>query len=189
MKPYPVCAILQGPVGAMVELARTHDVRPEAINSIDLHLNPFEADYAGIDNPGPFASTTATKMSAHFSLAIAALEQRLALNDLVRLSDPDVGAIASRVRVVRDPAIAPRLSHLKIGLADGSTLATRVTAPVGQPTLDEICDFARALSGEIGTTKAAMDAIVGEIVALERATNLKPLLSSIAATVQCIRPR
>ena len=184
VKPYPVCAILQGPVGAMVDLARSHGVAPDTITAIDLHLSPYEADYAGVDNPGPFASTTATKMSAHFSLATAALVQRLALDDLARLSDPAIGALASRVRVVRDATIAPRLSRLNVRLADGRALAASVTAPVGQPTLDEICDFARALSGEIGTTAAAMDAVLGEIVALDRASSLAPLLASIAATVK-----
>jgi 2-methylcitrate dehydratase PrpD len=184
VKPYPVCAILQGPVGAMIGLARGNGgMTLDAITSIDLHLSPYEADYAGIDNPGPFASTTATKMSAHFSLAAAALEQRLALADLARLADPAIGALASRVRVVRDPGIVPRLSRLNVALADGRTLTASITTPVGQPAFDEIRDFARALADEVGITSAAMDTVVGEIVKLDRASSLAPLMASIAATV------
>jgi 2-methylcitrate dehydratase PrpD len=180
VKPYPVCAILQGPVGAMIELARGRDLVPEAIKSIVLYLNPFEANYAGVDNSGPFASTTATKMSAQFSLAVAAMERRLALEDLARLSDARIAGLATRVRVVGDPGVAARLSRIEVVTHDGCSLTADVTTPAGQPSLAEICEFARALAPEIGVPTATMDRIAGEIRSLNDARTLQPLLTAIA---------
>jgi 2-methylcitrate dehydratase PrpD len=190
VKAYPVCAILQGPIESMIDVTRTHSLTPEAIKSINLYLSPFEANYAGVDNPGPFASTTATKMSAQFSLAAAALERRLALADLARLSDPDIASLASHVCVISDPALSPRLSRLSVRLHDGRILDARITAPVGQPSLDKIRDFARSLAEEIGVRSETVDIVVENILALRGASSLKSLLSSIADTqVPFRRPR
>jgi 2-methylcitrate dehydratase PrpD len=190
VKPYPVCAILQGPVGSMISLARNNELPAESVKSVALYLNPFEAHYPGIDNPGPFASTTAAKMSAQFSLAVAALEHRLALDDLARLSEPRIADFATRVRVIGDPAVAARLSRLQIVTHDGRVLTADVTAPAGQPSLAEISQFARTLSPEVGVPAAAMDKIVDEIRSLENSPTLKPLLDAITvqAPVRATRP-
>jgi 2-methylcitrate dehydratase PrpD len=178
VKPWPVCAILQGPVGAMVQLAHMHSLSPAGIKSIAVQLNPFEATYPGVDNPGPFASSTAAKMSAQFALAVATLERRLALDDLARLADPAIADLAARVRVVADPVIAPRLSRLTVVLHDGRALETGVTVPVGQPTRDEIRSFARALADEMGTPRAAMDDVIERIETIKSADGLKPLFEA-----------
>jgi hypothetical protein len=83
---------------------------------------------------------------------------------------------------LRDTAIAPRLSRLDVALADGRMLTASVAAPVGQPTLAGIRDFARELAGEIGTTSVGMDAVIAEITALDRAGSLAPLMTAVAAT-------
>jgi 2-methylcitrate dehydratase PrpD len=179
VKMYPVCAILQGPVGSMVQLARAEALHADAVEQIEIRLNPFEASYAGIDNPGPFASPTATKMSAQFSLAASLLDRRLTLTDLSRLTDPAITTLAQRVRVVSDPDIAPRLSELNVRTRDGRVLTNSVTAPVGQPEIAEICDFARMLAPEAGMTAEAMDKVTRQICALRTAKSLAPLFDAL----------
>ena len=179
VKLYPVCAILQGPVGSMVQLARTEELAPDAVERIEIRLNPFEAGYAGIDNPGPFSSSTATKMSAQFSLAASLLDQRLTLGDLSRLNDPAIVALAQRVRVISDPAVAPRLSELKVEMRNGRMLSNNVTAAVGQPDIPEIREFARMLAPEAGTNVEAMDEVTRQICALREAASLKPLFAAL----------
>src|SRR5262249_21295315 len=96
-------------------------------------------------------------------------------------SDARIADLATRVRVVGDPAVAARLSRLEVVTHDGLNLTAGVSAPAGQPSLAEICEFARALAPEIGVPAAIMDRIANEICSLNDARTLKPLLAAIAA--------
>ena len=173
VKPYPVCAILQGPVGCMLALDVTG-----APEEVALTLNPYEAAYPGIDHPGPFASAIATKMSAQFSLALALVTGRVNAEGLARIDDPAVLAMARRVRVVADPAIAPRQCRLMLRMDDGRTLSGSVEARVGQPSFDEAANFARALAPEMGASAGAVDRLVAAVAELEHAPNLGALFSA-----------
>jgi 2-methylcitrate dehydratase PrpD len=178
VKPYPVCAILQGPVDAMLRLARRHDVDPPAVSRIAVALNPYEAAYPGIDNAGPFASATATKMSAQFSLALALADRRMTMDDLFRWGDERICALARRVSVIGEPAIAARTSRLRVELTDGRILQEAVDTAVGQPSFTEISDFARGLSQETGLAVGVFDDMIEAVTALERAPDLCRLTES-----------
>ncbi len=181
VKPYPVCAILQGPVDAMLHLLRTHAIAPSAVQEVVLELNPYEAAYPGVDNPGPFASNIATKMSAHFSMALTLSDRRMTMDDLFRFGDSTIEALASRVRVVPDATVPMRLSRLQVHTLDGRTYVREVVVPVGQPSFDEVAAFARSLTVEIGTGVERIDRLVAEITNLDKAPNLAGLITSLCA--------
>lgn len=176
VKPHPVCAILQGPLDCLIDLQARHGIAAADVARIELALAPYEAGYPGIDNGGPFPSATATKMSAQFSLALALVAGRATPAGLARTQDPAVLALAGRVAVTADPAIADRLSRLTLDLADGRRVIGRVEAPVGQPDLAGIAAFARGLAPEIGCDAARIDAMVAAVTRLEHADGLAPLL-------------
>jgi 2-methylcitrate dehydratase PrpD len=181
VKPYPVCAILQGPVAALLDLARTEEFAPDTVREIAVDLSPYEAGYPGVDNPGPFASAIATKLSAQFSLALAVAAGRVTPEGLLRLEDPAVLSLAERVRVVRDPALEPRLSRISVTLDDGRCLASRVDAPVGQPDFAEIASFARALAPEMEMSEAGVERLAEAVAGLDQAPDLGALLGALAA--------
>jgi len=182
VKPYPVCAILQGPVGLFLDLVREHGITPEAVAEIAVDLSPYEAAYPGIDFAGPFSSSIATKMSAQFSLALAAIDGRVTPDGLDRVTDDRVMAVSRYVRVCADPAIEPRRSRVAIRLADGRKLSGSVDIPVGQPGFDEAARLAFSLRPEIGADEASIDRLVNEVAALDRAPALEKL---IACAVAC----
>jgi len=182
VKPYPVCAILQGPVGLLLDLIRAHALGPGALADIVLGLSPYEAAYPGINHAGPFSGSVAAKMSAQFSLALAAVDRRITPEGLGRVTDGEVLAVSRRVRVIADPEIVPRQSRMTIRLADGRVLSGSVDTPVGQPSYDEIARFARSLAPEIGTTETAVDRLAAEVALLDRAPTVGALL---AAAVAC----
>ncbi len=182
VKPYPVCAILQGPVGALLDVLETHGVAAHAVAGIDLALSPYEAAYPGIDYTGPYASSIATKMSAQFSLALAAVDGRVTLDGLDRVNDATVLALSRLVRVTPAPDIAPRLCRLTVQLVDGRILHAAVNAPVGRPSFDEAAKFARALAPEIGAEISAVTRLVDAVAMLDRATDVSAV---IAAAVAC----
>jgi 2-methylcitrate dehydratase PrpD len=182
VKQYPVCAILQGPVGRFLALFAAEKLRAEQVAEIRLGLSPYEADYPGIDNAGPFASAIATKMSAQFSLGLAATDGRVTPVGLGRVTDGRVLGVADRVRVERDGRIPVRHSRLEVRLMDGRTLTGVVDAPAGRPSFDEAARFARSLAPEMGARESAVDRLVDVVAGLERAASVEGL---IAAALGC----
>ena len=179
VKSHPVCAILQGPVDSMLRVCRSNDVDPRAGAEVVLELSPYEATYPGVDNPGPFVSNTAAKMSAQYSLSLAMLDRRLTMDGLFRLTDPAIAAQAARVRVHSDPKLIPRSSRLSLVFADGRTLVAEVGSPVGKPDFDEIVAFAYAMIPEMEVGSAAVDHMIQAVAQLERAPNLHELFDNV----------
>jgi 2-methylcitrate dehydratase PrpD len=175
VKPFPVCAILQGPVRLLLDLVAP-DQPPPA--DITLALSPYEAGYPGIDHAGPFASATATKMSAQFSLALAAIDGRVTPAGLDRINDAGILALASRVRVQADPALAPRQCALSICLPNGQVRHARLSEPLGRPDFAEVTRFAHALAPEIGASTAAIARLVAAVHAVDRAPDLTDLITA-----------
>ena len=182
VKAYPVCAILQGPVDSMLKIVRTRGLDPDTVTEAVLELSPYEATYPGIDNPGPFTSNTATKMSAQFSLGLALTDRALTLDGLFRLDDAAICAQAKRVRIVADPTLAPRSSRLRLRLVDSGTLMEEVSSPVGQPSFDEIAAFSQTLVPELDVGRAAVDSLIREIAVLEQAPHLNRLFDKALFT-------
>jgi len=180
--PYTVCAILQGPVGALLDVLEAHGVTAESVSAIDLALSPYEAAYPGIDFTGPYASSIATKMSAQFSLALAAVDGRVTLDGLDRVNDATVLALSRLVRVTPAPDMAPRLCRITVQLRDGRCLQRAVDVPVGRPSFDDVARFARTLAPEIGAEVSAVNRLVEAVATLDRAADLGAV---IAAAVAC----
>ncbi|HEX4077511.1 MAG TPA: MmgE/PrpD family protein [Rhizomicrobium sp.] len=179
IKPYPVCAILQGPVGIMIALAQEHRLTPDGIEEIRLELNPFEANYPGTDNAGPYDTHTATSMSGQFCMALALLDRHVAIDGMLRFDNPTVTRLARRVRIVPDETIAIRSCRLKIRTTDGRMISSEVGAPVGRPTFDEQAALVRALQPELAVGTDTVEQFIAIIAALESQANVAPLLSCL----------
>jgi 2-methylcitrate dehydratase PrpD len=181
VKPHPVCAILQGPLECLLSLTAAHGLGARDVARVELALSPYEAAFPGIDNPGPIPNATAAKMSAQFGIGLALTAGRVTPEDLSRVGDADVRAFAGRIAVLADPGMPERLCQLTLHLADGRRIEGRVDAPVGQPGLDGIAAFARALAPEAGTTAARMEAVVAAGAALDAAPDLGALFAACGA--------
>lgn len=180
VKTYPACAVLQGPMGLVLDMGDA--IGDASVERCVLDLNPFEATFPGIDNPGPaFSSATATKMSAQFCLAVGLIEDRLALSDLHRLTDPGVLALAQHVEVRSDPTLEERQCRIELSLSDGRTLKGQVNKAVGRPDFDEVRLFARRMASEIGATVEAVDALVDEVARLQERDSIAPLVDAVLA--------
>lgn len=131
-KPYPVCAILQGPVREAITLASQGNFRVDDVSSVRLTLPAAEAAYPGTDSRGPFADIGATLMSSQFCLAVALIQRRLVGSDLKRLNDPSLKDLIDKIEVHANPGLQPRSFVLELDLADGQTV-TRSFTPTGQP--------------------------------------------------------
>ncbi|MCB1396888.1 MAG: MmgE/PrpD family protein [Rhodobacter sp.] len=178
VKPFPACAILQGPLEAL----RDGLAPGERVQQIALHLPPFEAAYPGIDNPGPvWPSPGATKMSAQFCLGVMALDGRLRLADLSRLDDPAIAAMAGRVAVRSDPALAARLCRIEVALDGGDTRVLRVARAAGQPDVAGIRRFALDMAEDMAMTPETVAQLVAAVEGLDTAPNVAALMRAATA--------
>lgn len=170
-KAHPVCAILQSPVDAALELraeAEAHAARNRVgtpaveLSSATLRLSPAEAAYPGTDGVPPFADPGAALMSASYCLGIALGKGSVTANDLNRSAEPATRDLAARVTVVGDPNLGPREFILETEWADGHR--SSATQPDGRPgpwtraVLEDRLDRLQPEAGDVSL--ASMAAIV-----------------------------
>lgn len=179
LKPYPVCAIQQSPVGMMIELATKHDLQPEQVEEIVLELSPYEARYPGTDSVGPFTDQGGTLMSAQYCMAMALIDRKATIDGLFRFDDPLLGALTRRVRVVASDAIAPLCSRLTIVTRSGQKLAseTLVTAQTHKFSFDEDAALVRRLLPEMEITAPQLERLIGLVGDIERQPDVDALLA------------
>lgn len=182
VKPYPACAILQGPLQVLTELLEDDGLAGSDVEHVALELNPYEAGYPGIDNSGPFASPTATKMSAQFCLGNALARRRLALADLELLEDAAILSEARKVAVIANEQVPERLSRITVRTADGRCLSRSLAEAVGRPSVAQIRTFALGLAGEIGATTEQIGAFLGLAERIEEQPDIAELVATAART-------
>jgi len=175
LKPSPVCAALQGPVTLLASLAARHGIEHDAVEQIVLTLNPFEAGFPGIDNPGPIATPAAAKMSAQFSLGLALRDGHVGFRELAMVEDPVANGLAARVRVASDPGVPARQCRLAVTLRDGRRIDGAIEVPVGRPERDGILATAMQLRGESGAGAEAISGMADAVLGLDEATDLHNL--------------
>lgn len=182
LKPYPVCAIQQSPVGMMIDLAATHDLRPAQVEEIVLRLNPYEAKYPGTDSVGPFTDQGGTLMSGQYCMALALVDRKATLDGLFRFDDPVLADLTRRVRIVADDAIAPLSSHLSVKTEDGRVLTreTVATPTTHKFSFEEDAALVRSLAPEMGVAAGRLEGLIAVVRELERARDLTGLLSCFA---------
>ncbi len=179
VKAHPVCAILQGPLDSLSRLMG-QGIMADDIESVTLTLNPYEARYPGIDNPGELASATSAKMSAQFSLALAIDEGAVKMEGLDRFADAKIRRLSQKVRVAADPEIEVRASRTSMRLMDGRVLADEIRTAVGQPTYGEMIHFCRRIAAEVNLRSDAFDGLMSEIDRVDAAPDLKGLFASLS---------
>lgn len=181
IKRHPCCAILQGPVDAMLTLRETAGLSPGEVDSIEATFSPFEAAFPGNDNAGPFDSQGATLMSAQFCLALALVEGRITIDGLLRFAHPDVAALIPRVRVAADPALPVQAGRLRIADRSGRVHERAWTGREATPVVrfDAVAAATRALFEAEGPGAGAADRLADAVHALDRAPDVEALVACL----------
>ena len=183
VKPYPACAILQGPLQLLCGILDREQLPADAVAAVALELNPYEARYTGIDNDGPFASATATKMSAQFCLGKALVHRRLALSDLERGEDEAILAQAAKVRVVDSAQVPERLCRIRLDTVSGRHIDEMLDTAIGRPAPEQIRGFALGLAGEIGASTVQVSQLVDAAEGVADAPDLAALVAAVRRIV------
>ncbi|WP_148573478.1 MmgE/PrpD family protein [Nocardioides caldifontis] len=116
-KAHPVCAILQSPVDAAIELRSGAD--GSELTAATLRLNPAEAAYPGTDGMPPFTDPGSALMSASYCLGVALEHGLVTADDLNRSAEAHRRDLASRVTLVADADLGPREFVLEAEWSNG----------------------------------------------------------------------
>lgn len=170
-KPFPICAINQVPVTAMIELAVRHDICERDVETITLTLSPPEATYPGVDNRGPFTSVVGTLMSVQYCLAVAVRKRALQLADLRDLEGSSLMSLIRRIQVLPDQRV-PRNSCYITVRARGSEMSTEYTntSATFNWDRDETIGQLQKIVGDMPFDRSRLDELVNTSLDLENRT-------------------
>lgn len=185
-KPYPVCAILQGPVREAIALASQSNFRVDHVSAVRLTLPAAEAAYPGTDSRGPFTDIGATLMSSQFCLAVALIQRRLIGSDLKRLNDPSLKDLIDKIEVHANPGLQPRSFVLELDLADGQTV-TRSFTPTGQPfnwERAEVTGQLQSMVDELPIGTGGLDRLCQVVLSAENQT-VQQIVDACCTGVAC----
>lgn len=105
-KPAPACIFVQTPCQLAEEIARTNDIEPEAVESIEIYTCRAGAEYPGCDNPGPIADLQSAKMSIQFGVASVLVQRRILDSNWHDFENDRVNRLAARARIVIDDELS-----------------------------------------------------------------------------------
>lgn len=163
LKAYPTCRFTHGPIAALLELRRRHDIDPASVDRVD--ICGFRQSIEVSDRPRVDTRFDAL-MSHQFAAAAALARGRVGMDSLEipMRTDPLVRRLMARVHVRHDASLddaAPaRWPHrVRVSLTDGSVLEAESPNPpgaAGTPIAPEVLEAKfRDLAGPVLGTDAA----------------------------------
>jgi 2-methylcitrate dehydratase PrpD len=168
IKPHASAKQALAAIHGLRALMARHGLRAADIASVEVHVPPAYA--VMLDREPPRTSRLSSLVNAPWQLALAAVQPEL-LDDVARAAWPDnpqLAALAARVRVLADPALDARYpesfpARLLLSAA-GTRHEMLVTHSPGDPELPfdahQLLDKARRMLGD-GTAVDAVRAVLG----------------------------
>jgi 2-methylcitrate dehydratase PrpD len=180
IKRFPVSGICQPVVLLAERLAPKLADRLDRIDAVRIFLTPFELNYPGTLNRGPFRSFSDVLMSAAFCCNSVLVNGRCVFDDLLRLAHPLRDRLIARTEVLADAALGTLSCRIEVDLSDGTMLVDEVHNGGEQLALgwDTIDDWARALWRDGGRDEARYAAFRSAIRALPQ-TSCAPLIATL----------
>jgi 2-methylcitrate dehydratase PrpD len=138
IKPHPSGSLTHPAMGAMLELIKTHDIRPEQVRRVRVGTNRHMPNALIHHRP---TNDLEAKFSMEFCMAILLIERRAGLREFTDavVNRPDVVELIERVVFEADEAadaggFREMTSIIEVELLDGSILRARAEFGRGSPT-------------------------------------------------------
>ena len=148
-KLYAACHLLHATIDAGRAIRERSAPLPEAIAAVECHVHPLAVKVAAIPEP---RSGLEAKFSAAYCAALA-LTRGEATESEFMAPDPALVGLASRIRLVADPALGIPEARMRVRLRDGRVLDEVVRAARGTPghpvSRQEVEEKFRRLAGVV----------------------------------------
>ena len=153
---------------------------------IRVTMNPFEAEFFGVQHVGPFESFAHTFMSAPFCAALAWVRGAVTLAGMHAFEDPRVLETVRCVEVVADPGRARYQPLVEVALADGRELARVDAEPDDELDWAGAKRMTEALMTECGTPPDAGRGLVEAVETLDRGGGVLPVVEAACTTARFV---
>jgi 2-methylcitrate dehydratase PrpD len=179
-KRYPVSMIAQAPVHLAVQVARERPFPVDAIESVLIELNPFEAEYPGKGRDGEESSNQRYTV---LGVAIALVHGQLKRAVFQRRDDPAVLALMERISFIAADDVKPLCTRMTFRLAGGQEHRFEATeGPRGHfLDYDGVTGLVLSLAPETRGAEAAVRELVPAIRDIRNAGSAGRLME-LAAT-------
>ncbi|MBZ5576255.1 MAG: MmgE/PrpD family protein [Acidobacteriia bacterium] len=162
VKPHACCRYMQGPIDAILELARRHDLQPDSVRAIEVAV--LEAGWGIVAEPRAQKyhpeNTVDAQFSMPFGAAVAVLHRAAGLGQftLDNIRSPRVRNLMAKVVLVKDRRLEENFprewpARISIELMDGRQYEQSVRYPKGDPqnplSWDEMAAKFRSLAGAV----------------------------------------
>lgn len=142
IKPHSCCRYMQAPIDGLIELATTHDLRPEQIEKVEIAT--LEAGWSLVCEPRERKYAPSNTVDAQFSMpfgaALALTFRKAGLDEFVpkNFLSPEVRDLMGRVEMVKDSGIEKSFptewpTWVTIRLKNGQELEKHIRFPKGDP--------------------------------------------------------
>lgn len=192
VKKYPCCFVSHRAADATIALAHEHELRPEQVDRIEVHLPGGQVSAAGGVGPMIHARPT-TGLQGKFSMqyvVAAALhdrELRFATFEDAAVQRAELQSLLQRVEPINDStrhsaADSDNYTAVEVHLRDGTTLARAVTEARGGPSdplsWEELSDKYRDCAERV-LPAGAIDRSLGMIREIDRVNSVDELTAEL----------
>jgi len=191
VKPYPSCALTHAAIDALLDLRARHALEPGRITDVEIGVNRVVPDVLVYHAP---ATPLERKFSMEFCAAAALANGGVDLDSFedAGAAAPALGALASRVRVIVDPALPDGLeqhawSRVTVRLTDGTSLASPPRGAQGHPATPLSPERLRAKFLACATRAIAREDAEGlaeQIAELEHVPDIRVLTARLVGDVE-----
>ncbi|HEV8536507.1 MAG TPA: MmgE/PrpD family protein [Candidatus Limnocylindria bacterium] len=189
IKPYACCRYNHGLIDAVLELRRSHHIRPQDIERIRLGVLSAGATLVAepIEQKRAPRNVVDAQFSAPFAAAVALVRGSASLDDYsqANVDDPDIASLMRRTDCYRDgdlDAAYPEHwpARVTLLLRDGRELSVRIADPTGEPgnplDLDRLREKFTGLAAAVIGHEAALE-LADRCLHLEAEPDLERLTS------------
>lgn len=191
MKAYPTEALTHAPISAVLELVRTHDLKPDDIEKVHIRSLARAADIlADPSKYDPHTKETADH-SLPYVIAAAVVDRQVTPLQFTKdkIDDPRLRAQLRKVEVVADPEIEklfPRLQRVvvKIRTSGGREFEKQLDYPKGDPRnplTDAETEEKFAAVADPVMSKPAQQRVKDAVWNLEKLTSVSELMRLLKA--------
>jgi 2-methylcitrate dehydratase PrpD len=191
IKPHPSGSLTHPGMTKLLELIRTHDIRPEQVVSVKVGTNQNMPNALIHHRP---TTELQAKFSMEFCMAILLLERKGGLNEFTDeiVNRPDVQAMLQKVEFGVHPEAEAAgydkmTTILEISLTDGRTIRDRADFGKGSPanpmSYDEVADKFRECAAYSRWPKTKAERVVELVEHLEEVTDVRELTGLLSREI------
>jgi len=182
-KPYAVCAFNQTPVTNMLAMVQENKINADEVERIQIRVNPYEYNYAGMSFRGPFNSVGATLMSTPYCLAAAVVEKEITLKGISQFTHPQILALIDRIDHIPDEKIPRWSCIIEVQMKGGKKLKRDmiISAEYYNYNMDRDIELIKQVTSETGVNQTKVDKMVQLVQDLPNAKSVRPLIDVLAS--------